>query len=209
MKLRSMKLRTIGLTGAVSLVGLGLVGIGAHAVFTTGTSSTQSITAGTLGVVISSPSVAGCSTVANGCTSLTLPALGGAGIGSTFDTTPIDVWLTNTGNIPAYYNTVAFNYSANPTGFASDVGLCDFSTGFDGHFLGADSFSAVSANNLNGSVVTAGPTGVIQPGQSDEYTIEFYAGVVTTTCGASALPALPNADQGATLSSTLTYTFTG
>jgi len=204
-----MKLKSMAMTGVMSLAGLGLVGAGAHAVFTTNTVSNQSITAGTLGVVISSPSVADCATVSAGCASLTLPALGPDGIGSTFDTTPIDVYLTNTGNIPAYYNTVSFTYSSTPSGFAGDVGLCDFSTGYDGHYQGYDSFGTVAGNTLNGSITGSGPAYVIQPGQSDEYSIEFYAGAVTTTCGASTITSLPQADMGASLTSSLTYNFTG
>ena len=41
-----MKLRSVALIGVVSLAVLGLIGVGAHAVFTTSTTSGQSITAG-------------------------------------------------------------------------------------------------------------------------------------------------------------------
>ena len=44
-----MKLKTVALTGVVSLAVLGLIGSGARAVFTTSTTSRQSITAGTWG----------------------------------------------------------------------------------------------------------------------------------------------------------------
>jgi predicted ribosomally synthesized peptide with SipW-like signal peptide len=207
MKLFSLK--NLAMAGALSIAGVGLIGVGAHAVWTANTTSNQSIAAGTLGVVISSPSVAACATPGAACTTLTLPALGPNGIGSTFDTTPIDVYLTNTGTVPAYYNTVAFTYGASNGSFAGDVGLCDFSTGYDGHYVGNDSFGTVAGNNLNGSVAGSGPYYEIDPGQSDEYTIEFYAGAVTTACGASAITSLPQSDMGASLTSTLTYSFTG
>ena len=42
-----MKLRSVALVGVVCLAGLGLVGVGAHAAFTTSTTSGQTITAGT------------------------------------------------------------------------------------------------------------------------------------------------------------------
>ena len=51
-----MKLRTIGMTGVMSLAGLGLVGAGAHAVFTQNTTSRQTITAGTMHVTLHSDS---------------------------------------------------------------------------------------------------------------------------------------------------------
>jgi hypothetical protein len=44
-----MKLRSVALIGVVSLAALGLIGAGAHAAFTTSTTSHQTITAGTWG----------------------------------------------------------------------------------------------------------------------------------------------------------------
>ena len=44
-----MKLRSVALVGVMSLAVLGLIGTGAHAVFTTSTTSSQTITAGTWG----------------------------------------------------------------------------------------------------------------------------------------------------------------
>jgi hypothetical protein len=42
-----MKLRSVALVGIVCVAALGLIGVGAHAVFTTSTTSRQTITAGT------------------------------------------------------------------------------------------------------------------------------------------------------------------
>ena len=41
-----MKFKTIAMTGVMSLAGLGLIGAGAHAVFTTTTASSQTINVG-------------------------------------------------------------------------------------------------------------------------------------------------------------------
>jgi len=49
-----MKLNKIAMTGVMSLAGLGLVGAGAHAVFTQNTTSAQTLTAGTMNVTLSS-----------------------------------------------------------------------------------------------------------------------------------------------------------
>ena len=46
--MKLLTLRNVALIGAMGTAGLGLVGAGAHAVFTQSTTSTQSITAGTL-----------------------------------------------------------------------------------------------------------------------------------------------------------------
>ena len=43
------------MTGVMSLAGLGLIGAGAHAAFNTTTTSNQTVSAGTLGVVLSGP----------------------------------------------------------------------------------------------------------------------------------------------------------
>jgi predicted ribosomally synthesized peptide with SipW-like signal peptide len=60
-----MKLKTMAMTGVMSLAGLGLIGAGAHATFTQNTTSQQQITAGTPQVVLSSADASnGCTTIA-------------------------------------------------------------------------------------------------------------------------------------------------
>ena len=46
-----MKIKSVAMIGVMSLAGLGLIGAGAHAAWTTNTSSAQQVTAGTITVV--------------------------------------------------------------------------------------------------------------------------------------------------------------
>jgi predicted ribosomally synthesized peptide with SipW-like signal peptide len=199
----------MAMKGALSVAGIGLVGVGAHATWTSSASATQTVNAGRLDVAISSPTAPGCTDATFNCQSLTLPAVGPTGVGSTFDSTPVVVTLTNNGSVPAYYDTVSFTTTNNNSTFASEVGLCDLSLGADGHYLGNDSFGLVSANNLNGNIAGSGAWYVIQPGAVDTFSLEWFAGAVTTACGASLVPSLTQDAQGGSLTGTLTYTFTG
>jgi len=204
-----MKLRAIALAGVVSVAGLGLIGAGAHAVFTTSTASSQTITAGTLDVVVSSPDAPGCTLVSDGCTSLTLNPVGP--VGSTFDTKASVVTLTNVGNIPANYSTVTLSETDNNSTFKSETGLCDYSLGGDGagHFVGVDNNGLLTAQLGTFSISGTGPEYVIQPGETDSYSVDFYAGQASTVCGGTALPSLTQAAQGGSLTATLSYGFTG
>src|SRR5664280_1680952 len=94
-KMKLFSLKNIAMTGAFSIAGLGLVGAGAHAVFTTSTASGQTITAGTLAVTLSAPGASGDGTIGN---PLVLPA--SPYEGSTFAMAN-SVAVTNSGNIPA------------------------------------------------------------------------------------------------------------
>jgi hypothetical protein len=192
----------------MGVAGLGLAGAGAHAVFTTNTSASQTVNAGTLSVVESSPNAPGCTTVANNCTSITLSPVGPEA--STFDTTADVVTLTNTGNIPAYYSTVTGSETNNNATFASEVSVCDYSLGGNGagHFVGVDQNSLVSGFT-NGSVAGSGPEYVIQPGATDSFSLDFYAGQASSVCGGSATPSLTQPAEGGSLSFTIAYGFTG
>src|ERR1039458_5655870 len=95
MKLFSLK--NLAMTGALSVAGLGLVGVGAHAVFTAQTTSSQTILAGTPGVAISMPGTS-CPNADWKCTSVNMPEVGPTN--STFTSGDQVLTLTNTGNIP-------------------------------------------------------------------------------------------------------------
>jgi len=49
-----MKLRFVAMTGVLSLAGLGLIGAGAHAAWTTNTTSNQQVSSGVLSVGLTS-----------------------------------------------------------------------------------------------------------------------------------------------------------
>ncbi len=89
-----MKLKTIAMTGVLSLAGLGLIGAGAHAQFTQTTTSAQTITAGTMNVQLYSSNAAG----GNYTSYLTLNSYGP--VGSTFTTGMQEVQIYNDSDIP-------------------------------------------------------------------------------------------------------------
>jgi hypothetical protein len=205
-----MKLKTVAMTGVLSLAGLGLVGAGAHAVFTNNTSSTQTISAGLPAVYLyAAGAVAAPGTTApgdpctsatlapeNDCTSITLPAVGPEG--STFDTTPLTaINIVNDGNIPVTEAAIQLTDSSGGTSadntLASEMDICissDPGSGVsyapnDGLLDGA----TIVANGplstglaLTPSVTLVGPT-LAANGGTDEYQVDFYAGENSAECG--------------------------
>ena len=88
-----MKLRFVAMTGVLSLAGLGLVGAGAHAVFSTNVTATQQITSGSLHVAIWDTLDPTCPNAAANCQATTLatpPA-----VGSSFVVGPEPIYVTN------------------------------------------------------------------------------------------------------------------
>jgi predicted ribosomally synthesized peptide with SipW-like signal peptide len=90
--------RKFFIVGAMGVGAMALIGAGASATFTASTDSNQTITAGTIRVVLSSPTSIGCHDATNGCTTLAFPTV--APVGSTFETATHRVTITNVGNIP-------------------------------------------------------------------------------------------------------------
>jgi hypothetical protein len=200
-----MKLRTMAIIGALGVAAIALIGAGAAAQFATTTTSNQTINAGTLAVVVSSPDAPGCTSSEDNCTSLTLNPVGP--FGSTFDSAASLITITNTGNIPA--TEISMAISDTPTNsagldnggvFASEMGMCFYSDG-----------SAVVNGLLQSTVEASSPysLGASPLGISgtDSYSADFYAGAITDQCGASTVPALgPGASGGSdTVSIALTY----
>jgi len=113
-----MKFRFLAMIGVMSLAGLGLVGAGAHAIWTTSSTSSQTITAGTPQVVLSSADASnGCTTIAiaeanpgpcSGTLTLNAPAI----VGSTFETPASQVWVTNTGDVPVTETSIQMGASS-------------------------------------------------------------------------------------------------
>jgi len=204
------------MVGAMSVAGLGLIGVGAHAVFTQNTVSSQQVTAGTMNVVLSStaPGVGG-----NNTPTLTFENFGPTG--SSFTTGDQLVTITNDSNISVneIVSTPGDTYdsSGGPTSansrLAAEVYLCEVSSGeviYNG--LLADA----GAQAINGTL-TAAPG----PGNTDNYIVNVYAGTETTACGSvvtvgapavlglSTAPSLNNDAQGGVINPTMTVSYTG
>jgi hypothetical protein len=182
-----MKLKTVAMTGVLSLAGLGLVGAGAHAVFTTSTTSSQTITAGTPSVVLYSPTA----TAGNNSDTLTLAPVGA--VGSSFVSTEQDITLTNNGDIPVTEFTIQVSDApANSAGtpLASEMSMCLTSDGYimyNGPLRAPGGSSGFSAGASAGSedliTLDANPPYVLAPTETDHYTMMFYAGTEDTGCG--------------------------
>ena len=162
------------MTGVMSLAGLGLVGAGAHAVFTATTTSAQTISAGTLSVVLSSPGATG-----NGTATISLPSVANAG--STFISPAQLITITNNGSLTA--TEINLKVTDSPTNspgldnggaLATEMYLCLYS---DSNIL----FNGLlSADEALGNMAVGGTVPI---GGTDTYTAVFYAGNEPTGCG--------------------------
>jgi hypothetical protein len=166
-----MKLKTVAMTGVMSLAGLGLIGAGAHAQWTTSTQSNQNITAGTLSLVLTSPTaVSGDNT-----TILQLASVGP--VGSSFMSTPQQDVINNNGSLDA--NEINMQVADTPdngagTAVASGVSMCLYSDG------------EVTFNGLLSAFESAGNfgwVGSIPSGGTDTYWVVLYSGTQDTGCG--------------------------
>jgi hypothetical protein len=163
------------MTGVMSLAGLGLVGAGAHAAFTTTTTSNQTVSAGTLGVVLSANGATG-----NGTATISLPNV--TNVYSTFMSTPELITITNNGSLTA--NEINLKVTDTPTNspgldnggaLAKEMYLCLYSDSnivFNG---------LLSADEALGNMAVGGT--VLPNGGTDSYTAVFYAGSENTGCG--------------------------
>jgi len=200
-----MKLKTVAMTGVLSLAGLGLIGAGAHAAFTTSPTASQTITASSISVVTwSANDINGCTTEAYAaanpaqCQSVTLPA---ETVGSVFDTTPQTVWVQNLSSEDVYETNFSMTLNYNNGTLANEVGLCSYSDGttmYSGLIAGAQGPSLYNPTTTD---LPAAP-----PGGADSYVMEYFAGENPVTCSAPATPvaSLTNGAEGGSLTATFT-----
>ena len=186
--MKFLSLKNLAMTGALSIAGLGLVGIGAHAVFTTSSVSAQTITAGTPSVLVWSTDAS------NGCTSLaialgnpqtcnnTVPLNPVGPVGSTFETPASTVYFYNNGNIPVTEKSIKIGVTpsnnANDQALYNQVNVCIHNWDNLGGTPAAGWVEATGplwvANTLNPSVNENAVT--LAPGQQFWYSMDFYAG---------------------------------
>jgi hypothetical protein len=210
-----MKLRLVAMTGVLSLAGLGLIGVGAHAVFTTSTTSNQTVSAGTLSVVLNSPEAVGGWNTDN----LTLAPITGAA--STFTGGDETVTATNIGSLNAYELVFTVSSTYPTSALAKELSVCISSTGLGTGGSVYAWYNGPVANlpaggwGQQGDYLTVGgpysaPGVTPAYGPTDNYNVQFYAGAgQTTACGTSPVgwPDLQNDAMGESIviSSTMTY----
>jgi hypothetical protein len=209
-----MKLKTVAMTGVMSLAGLGLIGAGAHAAFTTTASSSQTITAGAPAVALwASNAAAPCTSFAGAegnpvtCNSITLTAP--AAVGSTFDAAS-DIGAVNVGTIAVNLTSFAVSDSDSLAATGANgnleyqLGLC-INTVYNGLLTDYPSYDS-SPNP--GAPVT--PVALGSLGAYTTYGVDLYAGGSPTYCnGTGVVPALLNDAAGGFDTVTITAGFTG
>jgi hypothetical protein len=173
-----MKLKTIAMTGVLSLAGLGLIGAGAHAQFTASTASSQAITSGTLSLVLQATNPDGSLVAGYNTNSITFAPQ--APVASTFVTAPQLITIYNDGTVTATEISMELadpNNVANAASAAldSETWACMYS---DGELAFNEPLSVVEGY---GSVVIGAQT--IPPGGTDTYTVVYYAGSTDGGCG--------------------------
>jgi ethanolamine transporter EutH len=196
-----MKFKTIAMTGVMSLAGLGLIGAGAHAAFTTSTSTVQPLYTGAP-VVVTWAAGSSCPIVGDNCTTLTL-ATGGY-LGSTFDL-PSTIYIQNTGNIPVTLTSLEAT-DTNYSGLGQYVGMCTYG-------LGMNWGGPLSAFPGDGTPLPFTGGAILAAGASANYQVEIYAGMASTVpCSdgpGGVVAALNTPQQGQTDNVTLTVGYTG
>jgi predicted ribosomally synthesized peptide with SipW-like signal peptide len=174
--MKLFSIRNLAMTGALSVAGLGLVGMGAHAVFTQSTTSQQDITAGTMNVTLYSATASG----GNNTPSLTLASAGPET--STFMST-YGVTITNNSNIPV--NEIAYTLT-DPGAYANGASLALNNQVWACLYSNSPGNQWIYFNEPLTTAISYGQSAVIEPlaaGASDNYTLIIYAGTVNTGCG--------------------------
>jgi predicted ribosomally synthesized peptide with SipW-like signal peptide len=173
-----MKLRTVAMTGVMSLAALGLVGAGAHAVFTATTTSAQTISAGTLSLVLQATNPGGGDVAGYNTNSITFTPQ--PPVASSFVTAPQLITIYNNGNVTATEISMKLTDPINVANLPSaaldsQTWVCMYS---DGELAFNEPMTTVEGY---GSVVIGAQT--IAPQATDSYTVVFYAGSADSGCG--------------------------
>ncbi len=180
-----MKLKTIAMTGVLSLAGLGLIGAGAHAAWTTNTTTRQQITSSALSIGLIGPAGSSCNATDpnNGasCVDLSLPSF--EVTSSTFSTTPDTVYLENNSDVTPYYEALSAGDTVGGApgsgSLANEVYLCVANIGgstiYDGPLSGAVGVTPFASGGTYSS-----PYSLPSPTQEDSFVMQFYAGPEAT-----------------------------
>jgi predicted ribosomally synthesized peptide with SipW-like signal peptide len=187
----------------MSVMGLGLIGVGAHATFTQNTTSAQAITVGTWGIALSGSCIGGTtcpvdlgnnlfSLSPDGATLTFTPYITSAST-SSFSTGNQEVTATSTGNIQLTNPTWVVNATGGPD-LASQAYVCATSTGIGTNvtntvlYNGPLSDFIGTSYSLAGDVLsTAGPI-TTTSGPTDNLVVDVYAGSEQTLCGSNVTP---------------------
>jgi hypothetical protein len=192
----------------VGILGIACVGLGAGATFTDATHSLQTISSGTIDVTLDG----GAYSTGNGSKTITFADF--LLNGSSFKTALMPITMKNNGTIAANY--VYFNIttqlpavaSAADTALRDQLNVCIWSpTDTSGSMMFDGPVSAFDASPGGKGLDLTG--GSLQPQATDSYSVEFYAGNVSTKCGQSGYGALSQDAQGGSVATSVDITYEG
>jgi predicted ribosomally synthesized peptide with SipW-like signal peptide len=224
--MKLLKVKNLAMMGALSIAGVGLIGVGAHATFSASTNSVQQVTAGTLSMGLTGPAGSTCLVydASSSCTTLALPPAGPEP--STFTTGDQSLTATNDGNITATNIEITATDpdaldNAASLAFDNEAWVC---------MIAIDGGTSWVVANESLDYFIAHPQGVggtEAPGQIAPYTTAIFAGQATNECGAqpngtyfttgqapapdTLAPAagLDNSAEGGVIDPTITITYSG
>jgi predicted ribosomally synthesized peptide with SipW-like signal peptide len=177
--MKFLSIKNLAMTGALSVAGVGLVGVGTHAVFTAQTVASQSIQAGTLSLVLSTASTGA---TGGGTPNLTFAPL--TNVGSSFSTGADTFTITNNGTIPANEVAIQLGDQNNNATLQGETWACLYQLPGG---IGVPAGGYIYGNEPLTTMESYGQTailGTIPVGQTDQYTVVYYAGETTQTdCG--------------------------
>ena len=193
-----MKLRTVPMTVMISIAGLGVIGVGVHATFTTSTSSGETITAGTTSDPLTGLCLSGTNcpvdtnnilyTLSSDGETLTFTPDTPSGL--SFTTGDEEVTATSTGNISLSDPTWVLSANGG-TQLESEAYVCATSTG-----IGTNDTNVVLYNGplsgfsgtsyaLSGDEISTSGAPTATSGPTDNFVVDVYAGSEPTLCGTS------------------------
>ncbi len=214
-----MKLNRIAIGGVAGIMGLGLIGVGAHAAFSTTVQSHQHVSTGHLLVQLT-----GSPDVASGQGTRTLHFTASANNGTTFTTGTLTVKISNVGTLPATITGGTLKATPTNTGLATHAYVCVASA-----TSGTVNKYKVIYNGLlsgvnipaSGTLMSTHTAGFVATATNTYVVINVYAGAdqhtacgsvapgltITKTGGTSTAPSLTNTAQGDTITVTMHVTF--
>ena len=182
--MKLFSIRNLAMTGALSVAGLGLVGMGAHAVFTQNTTSQQTIQAGSMNVTLHADGATTLYGTDNTANVILAPT--NSDEGSSFAEV-YHVTMTNNSNIPV--SEVSFQLGAtndnSPASWTMQAGLWACLYAGSGAMNGNE--GEIYFNSPLNTAINWGAGAskflTLAKGATDDYTLVIYAGPSDNGCG--------------------------
>jgi hypothetical protein len=196
--MRLLKFKNMAMIGAMSMAGVGLIGVGAHATFTQGATNAQTISTGTMAVVLYSPTALS----GNSTASLVLANYGP--VGSTFSTGREPITVVNNSTIPVTGVSATFGATGGSVPLYNELNICLEDNAGNVVWQGL-----LSAATGTATIPSLGPIAV---GGQETYYVTYYAGAQSfpgSDCAATTAASLDNTVSNQNVTPTVTITYNG